>query len=205
MNKTQGPFKTQINRFFECLDWLKGVQTELVNSDLWGVVRLTGSAGRRDSGKLKRRRRTEGCHKDVWEGSKSTGEEFKPKSFSMREWHHLLDIHLLKPYTPVPHQPILYVSSSESILYIVHGGIWIISLLHLCCWVRGGVWPYMVRSRGLLWKAPSGMEAISLLWNPLQEEGQGDSVRQLAQYETYKLRWYTKNEIKQSNDTKKKA
>lgn len=26
-----------------------------------------------------------------------------------------------------------------------------------------GVWPYMVRSRGLLWKAPSGMEVMSLL------------------------------------------
>lgn len=29
----------------------------------------------------------------------------------------------------------------------------------------------MVRSRGLLWKAPSGIEAISLLWNPLRVEG----------------------------------
>lgn len=31
----------------------------------------------------------------------------------------------------------------------------------------------MVRSRGLLWKAPSGMEVMSLLWNPLQEHGDG--------------------------------
>lgn len=31
----------------------------------------------------------------------------------------------------------------------------------------------MVRSRGLLWKAPSGMAVMSLLWNPLQEHGDG--------------------------------
>lgn len=28
---------------------------------------------------------------------------------------------------------------------------------------QASLWPYMVRSRGLLWKAPSGMELMSLL------------------------------------------
>lgn len=31
---------------------------------------LTGSAGQTDSGKLKLPRRTEGCHRDVWEGER---------------------------------------------------------------------------------------------------------------------------------------
>lgn len=42
------------------------------------------------------------------------------------------------------------------------------------------VWSYMVRSMGLLWKALSGMAAISLLWNPLQEECQGTAIRCLS-------------------------
>lgn len=47
----------------------------------------------------------------------------------------------------------------------------------------------MVRSRGLLWKAPSGMEVMSLLWKPLQEQSDG---RALAESDSWAAKSITK-------------
>lgn len=92
-NKIQGPFKV-----FRTPSSKQNLLT-LICQESCLTAWLTGSAGQTDSERPKRPRRTEGCHKDVWEGRKSRGGEFKSKSFTMREWHHLLDIHLLKPNT----------------------------------------------------------------------------------------------------------
>lgn len=78
----------------------------------------------------------------------------KLKSVTVQEWHHLLDIHLLKPHT---------VCFPSSKLYTVHvTNQW--DTTTGCKWFQcNGGGAYMVRSRGLLWKAPSGIEAMSLL------------------------------------------
>ena len=116
--------------------------------------------------------------------------EFKPKSFTMREWHHLLDIHLLEPKTVSSHCMCAYQQAHCALCMVAFVQMWIISVLRL--FLSQWVWPYMVRSRGLLWKAPSGMEAISLLWNPLQEEYQGDSVKTVCSMWSHYMRKHKK-------------
>lgn len=68
-------------------------------TDLYPTLLLTVNGGQTDSEKLKHPQKTEGCHTSVCEDRESRRGQFKTTSFSMREWHHLLDARLLRVNT----------------------------------------------------------------------------------------------------------